>query len=55
MHGGKRSGAGRPTASDEELKKPRSIKFTDAEWDWIKQEASRQDMTASEYIRSKVF
>lgn len=53
QHGGKRQGSGRPSAGDD-LKKPRSIKFSDAEWDWLKQEASRQGITISEYIRSKV-
>jgi hypothetical protein len=52
-HGGKRLGSGRPAAGDD-LKKPRSIKFSDAEWDWVKQEARRHGLSASEYIRSKV-
>lgn len=54
QHGGKREGSGRPALPDEDKKRPRSIKFSDAEWDWLKQEASRQGVSASEYIRSRV-
>ena len=53
-HGGARQGSGRPNLPDEDLKKARSIKFSDTEWNHLKQEAKRQNITASEYIRSKV-
>lgn len=53
-HGGYRPRSGRPNLPDEDLKKARSIKFSDTEWNHLKQEAKRQNITASEYIRSKV-
>ena len=51
--GGHRIGAGRPAVSDEEFRKPRSFKATDAEWEQIKAKAKEAGMPASEYIRAK--
>lgn len=53
IHGGKRINSGRKVSEDP--RKTRSIKFTDAEWDHIKKEAFREEITASEYIRNKIF
>lgn len=52
-HGGYRSGSGRPPLSDNEIRKPRSIKFSDEEWEEIKRRADAAGMSASEYIRAK--
>ncbi len=50
--GGRRSGAGRPQA--EEPRKSRSMKFTDEEWNRVKAAASREGVSASEYVRRRV-
>lgn len=47
--GGKRPGSGRK--APEGLKKNRSVKFTDTEWELIKQKAKAENITASDYIR----
>lgn len=48
-HGGKRAGSGRKEV--ENLRKPHSIKFTDAEWEQLKKQADNVSLTASEYVR----
>ena len=44
---------GRPVVSDEEKRKPRSIKMTDAEWEEIQRRAAQENISAAEYIRRK--
>ncbi|MEA4835389.1 MAG: hypothetical protein VB133_09655 [Anaeromusa sp.] len=45
---------GRPAVSDEDFRKPRSFKATDAEWDQIKLKAKAAGFSStSEYIRFK--
>ena len=45
---------GRPAVSDEEFRKPRSFKATDAEWEQIKLRAKDAGFSStSEYIRVK--
>lgn len=51
--GGKRPGSGRPSAGDN-LKKPRSIKFSDSEWEEVKNKAEVERISASEYVRKMV-
>jgi len=51
--GGKREGAGpKPRAGVKA--KNRSVKFTDAEWEVVKEKARVESLTASDYIRKKV-
>jgi len=50
--GGKRPGAGAKLRSDE-VSQNRSIKFTDTEWETIRQLATAAGQTISEYIRTK--
>lgn len=50
-HGGKREGAGRPPAEDKRIS--RSIKFSDVEWEIVKQKADAAGKTISDYIRMK--
>lgn len=51
--GGKREGAGpKPRAGS--IAKNRSIKFTDSEWEIVKQEAKKDSLTASDYVRSNL-
>ena len=52
-HGGYRPGAGRPSLPEDEIRKTRAIKFTDAEWEKIKKKADAEGLSASEYIRTK--
>lgn len=52
-HGGRRPGAGRPLTGDEP-RKNRSIRFTDAEWQFVANQAARVGLSTSEYIRRKV-
>jgi predicted DNA-binding protein len=42
---------GRPSVPDDELRKTRSIKATDEEWEQIKTLARQAGLTTSEYIR----
>ena len=49
--GGNRSGAGRPPVEDKRTS--RSIKFSDAEWETVKQKADAAGTTISEYVREK--
>lgn len=51
VHGGARPGAGRPPV--EELRKARTFKATDGEWEQIRQKAEQEGVSASEYIRQK--
>jgi len=46
--GGKREGAGRPKS--ETARESRHIKFSDEEWDMIKQKAARRGLSLREYI-----
>ena len=48
-----RTGPGRPVLSQEEKRKPRSIKMSDAEWEEIQRQAALKDISAAEYIRRK--
>jgi uncharacterized protein (DUF1778 family) len=50
--GGKREGAGAKPRSSVPAKN-RSIKFTDAEWELIKQKAKLSNKTISDYVRDK--
>ncbi len=49
--GGARPGAGRPQVKH--LRKIRSFKATDEEWQKIKEKAKQEGLSASEYIRKK--
>lgn len=51
--GGYRPGAGRPSLPNTEIRKTKSIKFSDSEWEKIKELAKESGVSASEYIRSK--
>jgi hypothetical protein len=42
---------GRPPVPDDELRKNRSVKATDEEWEQIKTLARKAGLTTSEYIR----
>ena len=44
---------GRPVVSDDEKRKPRAIKMTDAEWEEIQRRAAQENISAAEYIRRK--
>ncbi len=48
-----RSNPGRPALPDNEKRKPRSVKMTDAEWEEIQKRAADSGVSASEYIRLK--
>lgn len=50
-HGGERKGAGRKPVQDPKI--ARSIKFSDTEWDTVKEKASAEGVSASEYVRKK--
>lgn len=50
-HGGPRPGAGRPSVNNKRIS--RSIKFSNDEWDTVKQKANAAGVTASEYVRKK--
>jgi len=50
-HGGLRSGSGRPLANDP--RKSRHIKFTDSEWETIREAAAASNVTMSDYVRKK--
>jgi len=50
--GGKRTGAGVKPRSGE-VSKNHSIKFTDSEWETIRQLATASGQTISDYIRTK--
>ena len=52
-HGGYRPGAGRPALPEEHIRKARSIKFTDAEWETIKAKADMVGLSMSEYVRNR--
>lgn len=45
--------AGRKPVAPEEKYKSRNIKFTDAEWELVKELAVANGVSASEYIRNK--
>ena len=53
-HGGYRPGSGRPPLPDSEVRKGRLIKLTDVEWEFIKEKAAAENLSASEYVRRKV-
>jgi hypothetical protein len=46
--GGKREGAGRPKL--EEKRKQRALVFFDHEWELIRQNAKKRDMSTREYL-----
>lgn len=50
--GGSRPSSGRPAVEDKKI--ARSIKFSDAEWDTVKEKANAEGVSASEYVRKKV-
>ena len=52
--GGKREGAGPKTRAGV-IARNRSIKFTDAEWEMVKQKAKGSNLTASDYVRSNLY
>ena len=52
QHEGKRSKAGRPELA-ENKRKARSFKANDAEWEIILKNASKAEMTVSEFIRHR--
>lgn len=52
-HGGARPGSGRPALPEEKVKKARSIKFSDVEWETIKEKADMAGLSVSEYVRNK--
>ena len=52
-HGGHRPGAGRPSLPDREVRKGRSIKFSDAEWGFIKEKAEKEGLSISEFVRNR--
>jgi hypothetical protein len=54
QHGGTRPGAGRPSLPEDEVRKARSVKFSDAEWEQVKKKAQTSKMNISEYIRNNV-
>lgn len=49
--GGRRAGAGRPALPEDEVKKIRTIKMSDKEWEKIGELAGKKGITKSEYIR----
>jgi hypothetical protein len=51
--GGKREGAGAKPRSDSPAPQ-RTIRFTDAEWELIKQKSDAEGKTISDYIRDRV-
>lgn len=51
LHGGRRENSGRKPSPDP--RKARSIKFTDAEWETLKQKADSLGKTISDYIRDR--
>lgn len=50
-HGGKRTGVGRPPVDN--LRRIRTIKATDEEWESIRKNAEKEGLSISEYIRKK--
>ena len=44
---------GRPELKEDELRKPRSFKANEAEWEQVKTKAKEAGVSASEYIRAK--
>ena len=50
-HGGKREGSGRKKSEDP--RKSRHIKFTDSEWESIREASTAANMTMSDYVRKK--
>lgn len=44
---------GRPRLSDEDKRKPRSIKFSDKEWNYLRTQAEEYGLPISEFIRLK--
>lgn len=53
--GGRRLGSGRPALPKDEVKKIRTIKMSDKEWQKIGELAEKKGMTKSEYIRLMAF
>lgn len=47
------TGPGRPAMPDDEKRKPRSIKLSDAEWQEMKDLAKKEGLSITEYIRQK--
>lgn len=52
-HGGYRPNSGRPALPKVEVKKTRSIKFSDREWGLIREFAEKKGVSISEYVRQK--
>ena len=50
-HAGKRAGVGRPHVDN--LRRIRTIKATDDEWEAIRKNAEKENMSISEFIRKK--
>jgi len=50
-HGGKREGSGRKESENPRIS--RHIKFTDAEWESIREASTAANMTMSDYVRKK--
>src|SRR5690606_24842981 len=53
QHGGSRPGAGRPPLPEGEVRKARSVKFSDAEWEAVKEMATMAGISTSEFIRMR--
>lgn len=47
------AGPGRPAMTDDEKRKPRSIKMSDAEWQELQRKAAEAGISTAEYIRAK--
>jgi len=48
--GGKREGAGRPKSTPRNIKKPRSIRATDHEWDELHNRAAAAGLSLTEFL-----
>ena len=53
--GGARRGSGRPSLPKDEVKKIRTVKMSDKEWEKLGELAGEKGKTKSEYIRLMVF
>ena len=49
-----RRGRGRPTIALSKQLRPRGVRFTDAEWAWILDQAGERDLGVAEYCRQKL-
>jgi hypothetical protein len=45
---------GRPTIPPADRKRQRAVRWTDAEWERIQQDAAAEGMTAAAYVRASV-